>query len=617
MPRTDSNQIRRAAGALSLLAMLVPATASADLGHLWEGTFTDADELRDALEQADDGVHLATNAQNEWAVVDGDRATFSSGLAWAPGFVVQYLLDRGYELDAVDMFGTSGYAIITGRSVVASPGLAGVASLRQFVRDRAPGEEITAFGVRSNGEGWAIATDQSYATHGVGDDVEVALYDAFASGRVPTAVTFAPDDAFIVAAGPRIVTGGLSGTVQRLNLGAFQRLRMSIDAVILGPGGGLGVYGTFANPDAGRPIAAIEGVGGSLWKTMIDNGVPGLSVAYWDNGEVMVRGYGVAQATSDRPVTVDTPFLWASMSKYVTGLMAARLEEQGAVDLDDTLFEHSLAHTDGEVADWMRAIRSNGYPLGGSVDGARLEQVLSMTAGIQGGSAFYEPEPTGETFWISAGARLRGFDITGFQNNGLVMPDAAPGSWRYSNDSLQVGGAVIEDVTGMNFAEATADLVFEPLGMGDSFVAAPTPLAARPDLAWPHLRGGAPRTQRFGIGFSAAAGLGGPARDFLQVLVPLVNDGNDARGNRFIDGDTITEILADRDGSAGRHYGLGIYTDTTGRSYHTGGFFQGYMARFEVDRERGRAIVIVANIGDRGFRDTVMRDAAAAFMNAP
>ena len=67
---------------------------------------------------------------------------------------------------------------------------------------------------------------------------------------------------------------------------------------------------------------------------MADAGIPGLAIAIVADGEVVhLRGFGVADGAG-RPVTADTPFQLASLSKAFTATAIMQLVADGAVDLD-------------------------------------------------------------------------------------------------------------------------------------------------------------------------------------------------------------------------------------------------------------------------------------------
>src|SRR6266567_535375 len=66
--------------------------------------------------------------------------------------------------------------------------------------------------------------------------------------------------------------------------------------------------------------------------------VPGLSAAIVKNGKVVCTAVaGMADTTQNKPVTPDTAFLWASVSKTVTATALMQLYEQGKFQLDDNI----------------------------------------------------------------------------------------------------------------------------------------------------------------------------------------------------------------------------------------------------------------------------------------
>ena len=67
---------------------------------------------------------------------------------------------------------------------------------------------------------------------------------------------------------------------------------------------------------------------------MAEYGVPGVAFGIVKNGQVTVRGFGVTNLDDPQPVTPDTVFALASISKTVTATAMMRLVEQGKVDLN-------------------------------------------------------------------------------------------------------------------------------------------------------------------------------------------------------------------------------------------------------------------------------------------
>ncbi|MFN2263560.1 MAG: serine hydrolase domain-containing protein, partial [Anaerolineales bacterium] len=69
---------------------------------------------------------------------------------------------------------------------------------------------------------------------------------------------------------------------------------------------------------------------------MEEEGIPGVAVALIRDGEVAwAEGFGVANLFTGEPVTADTVFEVASISKVVTAYTALRLVDQGLLSLDE------------------------------------------------------------------------------------------------------------------------------------------------------------------------------------------------------------------------------------------------------------------------------------------
>lgn len=119
--------------------------------------------------------------------------------------------------------------------------------------------------------------------------------------------------------------------------------------------------------------------------------VPGMAVGVIRDGEVVaLRGLGVADVRTQRPVTPDTPFNIASVSKPISGVVALRLQELGQIDLDDPMAAYA------GFAKFCRDARERGGLFFGDwvCDDPRisLRHVMSMASnGGLGSSFFYNP----------------------------------------------------------------------------------------------------------------------------------------------------------------------------------------------------------------------------------
>jgi CubicO group peptidase (beta-lactamase class C family) len=154
-----------------------------------------------------------------------------------------------------------------------------------------------------------------------------------------------------------------------------------------------------------------------------------------------MRGFGVSSVDNPQPITPDTIFALASISKTVTTTAMMRLVEQGKVDLSApvrkylpgfTLQDESAAR---DVAIW---------------------HLLTHTPGWEG-----QLTPAD-----------KGVDtLAAFVDTMKDLPQLAPPGavWSYNNAGFSVAGRVIEVVTGQNIDNALRALVFQPIGLTRAF----------------------------------------------------------------------------------------------------------------------------------------------------
>ncbi|UCE32566.1 MAG: beta-lactamase family protein, partial [Burkholderiales bacterium] len=201
--------------------------------------------------------------------------------------------------------------------------------------------------------------------------------------------------------------------------------------------------------------------------------LPGLAVAVrQDDRERFAAGFGHIDPDASRPVSADTPFGVASLSKFVTATLIMRLQERGRLLLDDPL---------------SRFYPSLDFASDGSV---RLHHLLSHSAGLPGLPCRYLARDIEDTDDRSGGSGRTGLAEAVRRralvpSNGIVsaaeladlinrlefMPLALPGELlSYSNEGYCLLGGIIEQVARCSFAHAVRDQVFGPLNLNRSFV---------------------------------------------------------------------------------------------------------------------------------------------------
>jgi beta-lactamase class C len=164
----------------------------------------------------------------------------------------------------------------------------------------------------------------------------------------------------------------------------------------------------------------------------------GLAVAVVEDGELrFVRTYGVADKSTRAPVTPDTVFRWASVSKTATGLLAATLASEGALDLNRPLSNWSISlHLPGDAETRLS-----------------VAQLLAQQTGLTK-NAYDEKLEDGERPDV-----LR----AGLAAAPLQCP---PGTCHtYQNVAFDTASEILGEAAQMPFANAVTEKLFRPLGM--------------------------------------------------------------------------------------------------------------------------------------------------------
>ncbi len=381
---------------------------------------------------------------------------------------------------------------------------------------------------------------------------------------------------------------------------------------------GLAVLAAIASPAWAGPAAKAESVvndirsrieidgrqrGGTLQERTAHHRVPGLSMAVIDDGRVVwSAGYGVLAQGAPAPVSPETLFKVASVSKPVTGFLTVRLAEQGRLDLD------------GDINSYLRRWRlTDRSAAGAGIVSAR--QLLSHTAGVNVSAfpPYLRSEAVPTPLQMLQGAPVSREDA--------IRVERTPGEgFSYSGGGYLVLQQALEDLTGARFQDLAQSVVFEPLGMTSStFVQdLPSPLAAR--AARGH-RYGRPLAGGWALSPNMAAeGLWTTAEDRSHFLLAL---GDAYQGRRP---DVLSQVAARemlttaklRDGRSGP-MGLGPNVSGEGAQlrFAQPGNGLGYRALFLLFPHSGDGVVLLSNSDGGEALNSEIADAVGRYYGWP
>lgn len=168
---------------------------------------------------------------------------------------------------------------------------------------------------------------------------------------------------------------------------------------------------------------------------------PGAAVAIVKDGKVVFqKGYGMADLDHDIPITPQTVFNIASVSKQFTAFAIYLLASEGRISLEDDVRKYIT-----ELPDYRTVIKVK--HLLGHTSGLRDQAAIGSLAGNRSGDVS-TPEQV--------------LKLIAKQGNLNFTPGTAFG---YCNTGYTLLAEIVHRVTGRSFAAYTEEKIFKPLGM--------------------------------------------------------------------------------------------------------------------------------------------------------
>jgi CubicO group peptidase (beta-lactamase class C family) len=184
----------------------------------------------------------------------------------------------------------------------------------------------------------------------------------------------------------------------------------------------------------------------AIFRPLTDDQSPGLSVGVIHDGKlVFARGYGLANVAQRTPITPDTDFRLASVTKQFTAMSIMLLVHDGKLRYDDTLTK----------------VFPEFPPYGKDIT---VRQLLNHTSGLK---------DYGELYVKQVGEQTPMDKVPQILDKGVLQlleqqttTDFPPGSkWMYSNSGYAVLAMIVEKASGKPFGDFLHDRIFKPLHM--------------------------------------------------------------------------------------------------------------------------------------------------------
>ncbi|QSQ28494.1 serine hydrolase [Pyxidicoccus parkwayensis] len=306
--------------------------------------------------------------------------------------------------------------------------------------------------------------------------------------------------------------------------------------------------------------------------------IPGVSVAVFEKGAlVWAKGYGVKQTGGTAPVTPDTLFQAASISKPVTALAAVHYVEAGKWSLDENINDKLIS--------WK--LPENEYT---QTEKVTLRRLLSHSAGttVHGFPGYAVTEPLPTVPQILDGAKPA--------NTAPVRVDLVPGTkTRYSGGGITLVQLMMTDQLKKPFPRIMRETVLAPLGLKHSTYEQPLPAALAPMAASGTYFGGTPVEGKWHVyPEMAAAGLWTTPSDLSRIAIE-VSKAKAGKSTRVMSQAMAKQMLTKQSES----FGLGFALQA-GDDFGHGGSNEGFQCVLTAFSDSGSGVAIMTN-SDSGF----------------
>jgi CubicO group peptidase (beta-lactamase class C family) len=193
-----------------------------------------------------------------------------------------------------------------------------------------------------------------------------------------------------------------------------------------------------ASSSAEAPV--LPGIGAAMEEMIGKNEIVGaVTVVVGKDGLRHLECTGLADIASGRPLTPDSLFWIASMTKPVTAAAVLMLQDEGKLDVADPVSKYLPE---------FKALKTRA----GAPATITITQILTHTSGLgeAGGAAAEKARTLADLvpLWVAAPMQFE------------------PGSkWQYCQSGINAAGRIVEVVSGMSFDAFLQERLFGPLGM--------------------------------------------------------------------------------------------------------------------------------------------------------
>lgn len=331
-----------------------------------------------------------------------------------------------------------------------------------------------------------------------------------------------------------------------------------------------------------------------LKKRMKEYKITGLSIAVIKDYKIeWARGYGFSDKKEKQPVTTETLFQAASISKSLNAVGILKLAQDNNVDMNTDINNYLSA--------WKFP-----YDSTKGVKKITLNELLSHTGGTSvHGFAGYERNKKIPTI-------LQILDGAAPANNVPVRQLNTPGiEFRYSGGGTTITQLLVMDVTGEEYDEYMQTNVLDPLGMKNSFYTFPIPSDKTNLLATGYdLNGNVLKGKYYVYPEQAAAGLWTNPTDLSHYLIEL-QLAYVGKSQNVLKQETVKTMMTPILGVCG----LGVFMQSISdeKYFSHGGANEGFRCHYTASLEGGNGVVVMVNSDNDKILQEIMNSVATVY----
>jgi len=312
------------------------------------------------------------------------------------------------------------------------------------------------------------------------------------------------------------------------------------------------------------------------------HGLGGLAVAVVRRDEPpVVECLGLADRVRGRPVDAGTCFRIASISKTLTAIGVMQLRDDGLLALDDPV--------NGSLKT-IRVESPRGAPE------VTFRHLLTHTAGI--GEVPTVPDLWRAAAWGAGRPFAAPSDLADLYGGSLRTEVAAGSKWAYANHGFAVLAQLVQDVSGVPFADYIRERVLRPLGMEHSDFLR-TELASESAATGYHWLFGRFRPVKdYEMTLMGPGSVLAPLADMIEYATWLARAGRDTSVG-VLAPETVDEMMSSQFSVDPRLAGMGLafFLDRFGAHRVCGhdGNSPGFASALLVAPDDGAAVVVLTN----------------------